>query len=94
MLYVTGPARSAFKYYTAVHPDRDQWSGIRNAHVLAYVIDYDTVAPYMGERSALLYSFDKQEDIDRHQKQLNHYLSTVGHFKTTGSEAFLYTSHR
>lgn len=87
-LYVVTGAEHAFLYYTEMHPHKDKWQSLRNAHLLPAVIDYDSLAASVPAKPAFLYtivfdSFDGKKKLDSH-------MQLTDSFSTQGCHVFIY----
>jgi 4-amino-4-deoxy-L-arabinose transferase-like glycosyltransferase len=89
-LYVHGPACAVYIYYTSMHPDSVQWMDLKGAHILPYIIDYDSLAQAMTGQSALLYAYESPNTIAQQQSDINRHITTVAHYAAHGSETFIY----
>lgn len=81
-LYVVVGAEHAFLYYTEMHPHKNKWQSLRNAHLLPGGINYDSLGTTLQGQPAFLYtivfdSFDGKKKLERHV-QLNDSFSTEG----------------
>lgn len=55
-LYVYTGAIESFRYYTTIHPSKNKWQDIREAHMLMEGNNTDSIARHLPAKAALLYT--------------------------------------
>ena len=87
-LYIYTGAANSYRYYTTLHPRKDKWKGIQNAHIITEGTNIDSVAANLPSKAALLYTipFDSYYTRDLFKK----HMQQVDSFSAKGCSVFVY----
>lgn len=89
-LYVHNGAMPAYLYYTTIHPNKQHWNQISNAHILQWNSNYDSIALQIQGRFALLYSWAPDDEIERELKAISRYHHMVKKLEVSGGHIFIW----
>ncbi len=89
-LYVHNLAAPAFIYYTSIHPGKNKWKELSNAHLLMWNSNYDTIGQTSTDRWALLYSWAPDEEIVNEQLTIKKSNRLVEENLVAGGHAYIY----
>jgi hypothetical protein len=73
-LYVNHGARPAFIYYMQIHPERQQWSQFKDAHLLTWSTNYDSLASHVDGRVAFIYTALSKKELKDYRGIIENYL--------------------
>lgn len=89
-LYLHNGARPAFIYYTTIHPDRKKWDKIKDAHLLWWDVNYDTLSRNITQRSAFIFTSVSSEDMEGCKSAIRNYMHCTDSLDKPGAHAFVY----
>lgn len=92
-LYLHNGARPAFVYYTTIHPDKEKWTSVKEAHQLSWDADFDTLAIQSPPLSCFVFTSVYPEDLANTTTTLGKHLSVVNKQEKQGSYAYIYKHH-
>lgn len=73
-LYIHHGAVPAFIYYTQIHPGKDKWRTLRNAHLLTWDTNYDSLARQANGKAAFMFSNATETDRQNINAKIAAYL--------------------
>lgn len=89
-LYVHNLATPAYIYYTTIHPAKNNWKNLANAHLLQWNTNYDSLSQVVTGRSALLYSWAPDDEIASETMKIQQRHKEVAKQVVTGSRVYIY----
>lgn len=92
-LYLHNGARPAFIYYTTIHPDKEKWASVKEAHLLSWDANFDTLAIQSPPLSCFVFTSVYPEDLTNTTTTLAKHLSVVNKQEKPGSYTYIYKHH-
>lgn len=89
-LYVDDLARPAYIYYTTIHPRKDEWMEISDAHLLDWNCNYDSLGRIVQGKFGMLYCWATDAEISNAQVELQRSNHLVADTVVSGSRAYIY----
>lgn len=82
-VYLYHSSVPVFIYYTTIHPGKEQWASVKDAHRLIYETDYNWLGAHLhntfqpGERAAFLYTNATEAQFQDRNNQLKPHIEAV-----------------
>lgn len=92
-LYLHNGARPAFIYYTTIHPDKEKWAAVKEAHLLSWDANFDSLAIQSPPVSCFVFTSVYTQDLTNTTTTLAKHLSIVNKQEKQGSYSYIY-KHR
>jgi len=89
-VYVNCAAVPAYLYYTTIHPGKENWKDIANANPLYWYTSYDSLGRTFSGRSALLYGWWPEDNINRETGAIRSNNTEVMSFIKPQTRAYIY----
>lgn len=90
-LYIHNGARPAFIYYTQMHPDSSRWAKIKNARLLMWDADYESIAQSARDTTGFILTSVYPEELERTQAIFRNHLKEAARLEKPGCHAFIFT---
>lgn len=91
-LYIHCGAVPPFIYYTTIHPEKQQWEKIADAHLLKWDADYGKLAQTSTKPCAFIFTSIYEEDLHNITNTLQQQLKETDKIDKQGCHAYIYTS--
>lgn len=95
-VYLYSSSVPAFKYYTEIHPDKEEWAELKGAHFLQWHTNYDSLAwqlQYKQERpteKAFIYTSIVEKDLRIRDGGVQQHLQRVDSLATPQVKVYVY----
>ncbi len=90
-LYLHNGARPAFIYYTTIHPDKEKWKPVMDAHQLNWDVNFDSLATTAPSHCAFIFTSVYPEDLANTRKTLEQHLKEINKQEKQGSYTYIYS---
>ena len=83
---------TGYEYYTKISPERKKWPQLKNASILPWTDNYDTISQKFSGKELVLYTWMADNELKKELKSFNKYAyqDTVIHL--SGCELYIYRS--
>jgi len=89
-LYISNGARPAFIYYTRIHPGKEKWSKIKDAHLLWWDAVYSNEAKMAKGKFAFIFTSISADELNEKRTVISQYSSEIGALDKQGCHAYVY----
>lgn len=89
-IFIHNGARPAFIYYSQIHPDQNKWARIREAHLLSWDANYDSIAVHQDSNMVLVLTNAYEEDLKKTRATIEKYKTGTTKIDEYGCHVFLY----
>lgn len=76
--YVHTTAKAAMIYYTTINPQKDKWAEYKDAHLLNWDVNYDTLAEHIEGSAGFVFESVDSIELGRYLNGLDKYLKKTG----------------
>lgn len=90
-LYLHNGARPAFIYYTTIHPDKGKWSQVKDAHLLNWDVNFDSLANTAPSPCSFIFTSVYPEDLVKTRKTIEQHLKEIQKQEKQGSYTYIYS---
>ncbi|MBN8669095.1 MAG: glycosyltransferase family 39 protein [Chitinophagales bacterium] len=91
-LYIHCGAVPPFIYYTTIHPEKQRWKNMADAHQLKWDADYRKLAETSTKPCAFIFTSIYEEDLHNITNTLQQQLKETDKIDKHGCHAYIYTS--
>lgn len=89
-LYLHNGARPAFIYYTQIHPDKERWNQVKDAHLLMWDANYDAIAREAKDKISVIFTSVYGDDLAATRATVEKHMKQVASLDKQGSFAYIY----
>ena len=89
-VYVHNGARPAYIYYTQIHPDRERWETIKDAHLLSWDANYNSIAAKAKGRTGLILTSVYPDDLAKTRSVMENHMREIAKLEKSGCFAYIY----
>ncbi|RYZ49810.1 MAG: hypothetical protein EOP49_15370 [Sphingobacteriales bacterium] len=89
-IYVHNGARPSFIYYSQIHPMRNKWARIRDAHLLSWDANYSGIAANASDTVALVLTSVYPDDLKRTLEAMEVHRREIARVDEEGCHSFIY----
>lgn len=90
-LYLHNGARPSFIYYTTIHPDKNKWATVKDAHLLSWDANFDSLATTATSPCSFIFTSVYPEDLANTRKTIEQHLKETNKQEKQGSYAYIYS---
>lgn len=90
-LYLHNGARPAFIYYSTIHPNKDKLSTVKDAHLLSWDANFDSLASSAPSPCSFIFTSVYPEDLAKTRKTIEQHLKETNKQEKQGSYAYIYS---
>ncbi len=90
-LYIHSGAVPPFIYYTTIHPEKQRWKNIADAHKLKWDADYTTIARSASKPCAFIFTSIYEADLQKINNLLRQELKETYKIEKQGCYTYIYT---
>lgn len=90
-VYIHSGAVPPFIYYTTIHPDKQKWQTLANAHRLHWDTDYAAIAQSSAKPCAFIFTSIYEADLQKINNTLQQNLKETDKIEKQGCYTYIYT---
>lgn len=90
-LYLHNGARPAFIYYTTIHPNKDKWAKVKDAHLLSWDANFDSLAANTPLPCSFIFTSVYPEDLANTRTTIEKHLKEINKLEKPGSYTYIYS---
>lgn len=89
-LYLHNGARPAFIYYTQMHPEKDQWKDIKDAHLLSWDANFEQLSRSADSLNAFIFTSVDPAELKAKVEIIARYNQLIASLDKPGCHVYIY----
>lgn len=89
-LYVHHGVAPTFIYYTRIHPGKEKYHSLADAHLLGWDSDYEAIGRQMTGKIAIIFTSIAPDELQWRRQNLEKYLRSIAQLEQNGGWAYIY----